>query len=101
MKSLRWSLTVNVILATAIVSLLVWIATLDGMLKDSTRRIKEEHLHHTTCPPVQVTCVCPDYEDGWEDAEHAVGCDPDSGFDIEELRALCEDLETYGYVPSC
>lgn len=52
------------------------------------------------CPPVAVTCVCPDYEEGWEDAQHADGCDTEE-IELEDLRHMCAELETFGYVPGC
>jgi len=51
---------------------------------------------------VMVTCVCPEYEEGWDDAVSAQGCDP--GFDetpIEDLRLICAELDAFGYVPGC
>lgn len=54
------------------------------------------------CPMVAVVCECPDYDEGWEDAQFAEGCDPDLGsMDIGELQGICDELNSYGYVPSC
>lgn len=54
------------------------------------------------CSPVHVTCECPDYEEGWDDAQHAEGCDPGvSDMSFEDLALVCDQLEEYGYVPSC
>lgn len=54
------------------------------------------------CTPVQVACVCPDYDEGWEDAQFVEGCDPALGeIPIEDLRAMCSEMEAYWYAPSC
>ncbi len=50
------------------------------------------------CPPVQVTCECPSYEQGWEDADFVRGdvedesdyCSP------ENLEQVCSDFIKYG-----
>jgi len=66
----------------------------------------EKQLHETllrqpvACTPVEIVCECPDYEEGWDDAEYVSGCDPE-GIDVETLEVLCSELETYGYVPHC
>lgn len=52
------------------------------------------------CAPVQVTCECPDYEEGWQDAEYVEGCETEE-FSVEDLRHMCEELKTFGYVPGC
>ena len=51
--------------------------------------------------PVQVSCVCPAYEDGWDDAEYVEDLDCEGGHDIEDLRLMCVELEEFGYVPDC
>jgi len=54
------------------------------------------------CPMVSVTCECPEYDEGWGDAQHANGCDSDmSGISVEELRIMCDDLATYQDIPGC
>jgi hypothetical protein len=54
------------------------------------------------CPDVQVTCNCPQYEEGWDDAEFSRGCTPES-FTYEELENMCEEImfpEPNG-IPGC
>jgi hypothetical protein len=65
-------------------------------LEDQVRDVVEPSV------PVGVTCICPDYEEGWDDAEYAGGCDPDMGeMTIEELQTVCTELVSFGYVPHC
>jgi len=54
------------------------------------------------CPNVSVTCECPEYDEGWDDAQFSEGCDPDiNEMGIDELRIICDDLDSYGYIPGC
>ena len=50
--------------------------------------------------PVMVTCVCPEYDEGWDDAEYVSGCSPEE-IDLETLQGMCSELEAFGYVPHC
>jgi hypothetical protein len=50
--------------------------------------------------PVELTCVCQDYEDGWEDAEYVSGCENEE-LDLEEIEAMCAEFEEFGYAPGC
>jgi len=97
MKSASWSPVVNVILVAVIAVLMAWIARLEREIEVARARLEDPP---PACSAVAVTCVCPDYEDGWEDSEHAEGCDPEP-ISIEDLRAMCEELEAYGYVAGC
>lgn len=64
--------------------------------------LREVLRSRSRCEPVQVTCTCPDYEEGWEDAQYVDGCDPAwDEMSADDLRLICSELETYGYVPSC
>lgn len=51
------------------------------------------------CPVTNsyVTNICPEYDQGWEDAQ-ASEC-PE--LTTDELRSMCQDLEELGYVPDC
>lgn len=59
------------------------------------------------CPVARVVCECPAYEQGWDDAEVAGGCDPGAegcdleSLDDETLETICGELGLYGYVPRC
>jgi len=66
-------------------------------------QLHEALLHQGgSCAPVQVTCECPEYDEGWEDAQFMEGCDPDMGeIPIEDLQVMCADLENYEYIPGC
>lgn len=91
-------MTVGLIMATVIVDLGTRNDALEEHVADLERRLRDAKAPR--CPDVLVTCECPDYEEGWEDAEFAEGCDPDP-IGIDELRAMCSELEAYGYVPDC
>jgi len=88
-------------------SVLVLMTTLRIQMLEKEKEELHEQLHEAQeapdrCTPVQVTCECPDYDEGWDDAQFSEGCDPDmSELPIEDLRAICADLESYGYVPGC
>lgn len=49
-----------------------------------------------SCPPVQVTCECPSYEQGWDDAEYARGEIEDDYCSPENLKQVCADFIEYG-----
>jgi len=54
------------------------------------------------CPMVAVTCECPEYDEGWDDAQFSEGCDTSlSEFSFEELRLMCDDLDSYDQTPGC
>ena len=62
--------------------------------------ILESQLHEALlrpegmCPAVYVACECPEYDEGWDDAQFAEGCDPDlNELPIEDLRTICFELE--------
>ena len=63
-------------------------------------QLREALRTQVACAPVEVTCVCPEYEEGWDDAEFAEGCDP-AGIPIDDLEFICAELEEFGYVPRC
>jgi len=71
---------------------------------EDRNNVLEQQLHESLLrqsqEPVQVTCVCPEYDEGWDDAEYVSGCDPEE-IDIEMLEGMCSELETFGYVPRC
>jgi hypothetical protein len=70
-------------------------------LRFDNDRLRDELSRRSVDPiPVVVTCECPEYEEGWEDAEFVEGCAPEE-ISVEELRDMCSDLEEYGYVPDC
>lgn len=48
------------------------------------------------CPPVQVTCECPAYEQGWEDADFVRGEIDDDYCSPENLEQVCADFIEYG-----
>jgi hypothetical protein len=65
-------------------------------------QLRETLRSQVTCAPVQVTCECPDYEEGWGDALFAEGCPTeDVGIDLEQIELICAELDEYGYVPGC
>ena len=75
---------------------------------EGQNRLLENQLHDTLsrapseCSPVHVTCVCPEYEEGWDDAQFSEGCDTSlSEFSFEELRLMCDDLDSYDQTPGC
>jgi hypothetical protein len=64
--------------------------------------LQEKLADREVCPDVHVTCNCPEYEEGWDDAEFAEGCTADS-FTYSELETMCADLmyaEPEG-IPGC
>jgi len=63
-------------------------------------QLRETLRTQVTCPPVQVTCVCPEYDEGWDDAQFAEGCDPE-GIALEDLEFVCAELNEFGYIPAC
>jgi hypothetical protein len=64
----------------------------DGMPPSST--VIEVHPSPApACAPVQVTCECPAYEQGWDDAEFAHGqLEEDAYCSPENLKQLCADF---------
>lgn len=75
---------------------------------ESKNEVLESQLHEALldrgdgCPSVHVTCECPEYDEGWDDAQFAEGCDPDmSEIAIDDLRLMCDELDSYGYIPDC
>lgn len=89
--------TLPAVLTTVILALTPLGWDLHTQLENSRAEVFElrEVLHtQVTCTPVQVTCVCPEYDQGWDDAEFAEGCDYD--FDL-----ICAELHEFGYVPNC
>jgi len=85
----------------AFLSALAW--DLQTQLEDSrteNAQLRESLPTQMACAPVQVTCVCPEYEEGWDDAEFAEGCDP-AEIELEQIELICAELDEYGYVPRC
>lgn len=66
----------------------------------------EKERERPLSPIVRVVCECPDYEDGWDDAEsmmvQAEECVCREGeLSDDDIKSMCADLEEYGYVPAC
>jgi hypothetical protein len=71
---------------------------LEDRSADLLRQVHDMALRESAA--VEVTCVCPDYEEGWDDAEYVSGCTPEE-IDLETLEAMCDEVETFGYIPHC
>lgn len=71
-----------------------------GLVQHENAQLHERLHEQVTCAPVHVTCDCPDYEEGWDDAEYVEGCNPEE-FSVEDFQVMCDDLNQYGYVPGC
>ena len=88
-----------------IVTLGCWIWNLqvqNELLQHRNDQLRELVQPQVACAPVHVTCECPEYDEGWDDAQFAEGCDPDmTEMDIDALRIVCEELDSYGYIPGC
>lgn len=63
-------------------------------------QLREAMRTQVACAPVQVTCVCPTYEEGWDDSEFAEGCAP-APIELEQIELVCAELKEFGYVPGC
>jgi hypothetical protein len=86
-------------LALAIIAALSW--TLLVMEKENMA-LKIKPWTPISCPAVAVTCECPEYEEGWDDAQFAQGCDPSAQeMPIDDIKLICAELDEYGYVPGC
>jgi len=82
-----------------LISMAGLVAQLSITNSDLRQRLEQRSIE---CPAVQVTCVCPEYDEGWEDAQFAEGCDSDmTELPIDDLRLICDDLDDYGYIPGC
>jgi hypothetical protein len=82
-----------------LISMAGLVAQLSITNSDLRQRLEQRSIE---CPAVQVTCVCPEYDEGWEEAQVAEGCDPDmTELPIDDLRLICDDLDDYGYIPGC
>lgn len=98
----RLTAGIMAISAVVVVALTMRIQQLEADKVELHEQLHEAQSAPDRCTPVQVTCVCPEYDEGWEDAQFAEGCDPSlSEMPIEELRVICDELEGYGYVPGC
>jgi len=88
-----------------IITLGSWIWNLQTQvdhLKTQNTQLHESLQTQAECPMVNVVCECPEYDEGWDDAQYAEGCDPRaSEMSIEDLQVMCAEIETYGYVPGC
>jgi hypothetical protein len=75
------------------------VAQLSFTNSDLRHRLEQRTIE---CPAVQVTCVCPEYDEGWDDAQFAEGCDPSfTQMGIDDLRLICDELDDYEYIPGC
>jgi hypothetical protein len=86
-----------------VLTLGAWIWTVQterDLVEQQNLELREILRTRAACTPVQVSCVCPEYEEGWDDAEFAEGCDP-AGIAIEDLELICAEFSEYGYIPSC
>ena len=82
-----------------LISMAGLVAQLSITNSDLRQRLEQRSIE---CPAVQVTCFCPEYDEGWEDAQFAEGCDSDmTELPIDDLRLICDDLDDYGYIPGC
>lgn len=86
--------------------LIVALAAVGWHLQSQVQVLRGENLNLRenrsagSCTPVDVSCTCPEYEQGWDDAEYVAGCEP-AEIPIEELEAICADLHEYGYAAGC
>lgn len=69
--------------------------TVDRLQRENDALRREQR-----CAPVQVTCECPAYEEGWDDAEYASSYTPPF-FDEEALLTICEEIESHHQIPGC
>ena len=102
-KSNQLTILVAFLAPFVIVMLGCWIWNLqvhNDLLRYRNDQLRELVQPQVACAPVQVTCVCPDYEEGWDDSEYLDGCSPEE-LDIEELRIVCDELNQYNYIPGC
>jgi hypothetical protein len=70
------------------------------LVEQQNLELREILRTQAACAPVQVSCVCPEYDEGWDDAQFAEGCDP-QGIALEDLELICAEISEFGYVPSC
>jgi len=84
-----------VMLGTWVWSLYVQLEVQQLRVQDLHERLREERV------PVQISCICPAYEDGWDDAEFVEDLDCERGYDIEDLELMRVELDELGYVPDC
>jgi hypothetical protein len=90
----------NLLLFVVIVGLVGAVFQLQAANRDLHYQL--DRLGILECSPVHVECVCPDYDQGWEDAAFAEGCD--SALDemsFDELKVMCQEIEDYGEIPGC
>ena len=103
----HWIVLIAFVAPFVFVTLGCWVWNLQT--KNDLLQHRNDELHEMIqkpaqleCPMVAVTCACPEYDEGWEDAQHAIGCDPDiNEMDLDVLQNICEELDSYGYVPHC
>ena len=56
----------------------------------------------TACPAVLVTCECPNYDAGWDDAEYLEGCGPDMNeLSLEDLMIMCAGFDVDDHIAGC
>lgn len=94
-------LTVGVLVAT--VFMMGWMGVLQHSLQQAeaeNRDLRQQLGRGGACAPVMVTCSCPEYEEGWDDAKFVEGCVPHE-LDPEALEVMCDELDSLGYVPRC
>lgn len=97
----RLSAAIMVIPALVVFALTLRVQMLETEKEDLYQQLHEAHAEPDRCTPVHVTCECPEYDEGWEDAQHAEGCEPQLGMTIDGLQIMCADLDMYEYVPGC
>jgi hypothetical protein len=91
---------INLLLFVVIVGLVGAIFQLQSVNRQLQYQL--DQLSDLECPEVYVECVCPEYDQGWEDASFAEGCEPTvDEMSFEELELICQQIEDYGYIPDC
>jgi len=97
----RLSAAIMVVSAVVVLALTLRVRMLEKEKEDLYEQLHEVRADPARCAPVHVTCECPEYDEGWEDAQHAEGCEPQLEMSIDGLRIMCDDLDMYEYEPGC
>lgn len=98
----RLTAAIMVISTVVIFALTLHIQQLERDKEELHQQLHESHMAPDRCTPVHVTCECPEYDEGWDDAQFAEGCDPSvTEMDIDDLRILCDELDSSQYIPGC
>lgn len=127
MKHLEMILSLLAVVGCAGILFSTVLVTQNSELREENLRLQERLNERQVCPDVMVTCDCPEYEEGYEDAEWVQGCDnleipweelqdlcvgvngcdkPQAACDPSEmsqkdLEIICAEWSTYGYIPGC